>query len=282
MEGMSIFSSGDTPLQTRRLDLGYHSGQALLMVVVAMVIILTVSLSVATRSVVELKTSSEEATSQQAFSAAEAGIEKYLKNSQTFTGNVGTANVTVNTVPVGGGNTRAILLNNGNPVLRDDGIDLWLSSYPGYTAPYWSGTFRAYWGSSNDCSSAALEILLITGPAAAPLSNPTITRRVYDPCAARRGTNNFPDTSTPGTVLNVSYANHIVFTIDAANPGIIMRLIPLYANTTIAVTGDSDFPQQGTLVSSTGSAGETKRKITVFQAYPKVPAEFFQYTLFSP
>ncbi|MBI2443543.1 MAG: hypothetical protein HYV40_06610 [Candidatus Levybacteria bacterium] len=262
-------------------------GQALLMVVVAMVIILTISLSVATQSIVNVRTSSEEESSSVAFSAAEAGIEKYLKNAQEFTGTIGTSNVTVNIVPVGG--TTSITLNNGNPVLRDDGADVWLSTFPGYAAPYWSGVMRVHWNRTSGCSdpdtTAALEVLVITGPQANPLSSPSITRRVYDPCQGTRGGaagNHFP---APDNTSGVDgYGNYSNIIINAASPGIIARMIPLYANTVVAVTapGNQDFPQQGSVVSSVGTSGSTTRKIVIYKGYPKVPAEFFQYTLFSP
>lgn len=267
----------------------HRAGQALLMVVVAMVIILTVSLSVATRSIINVRTSSEEASSSAAFSAAEAGIERFLKNSQTFTGNIGTSNVSVVTTQIGGTGTNPsqIVLNGGNPVLRDDGVDVWLSTYPGYTAPYWSGTMRLYWGNpTNDCttptSSAAIEVVLISGPSANPLSAPSISRYVFDQCAARRAANLFSAPIVGGTVGGKTFANAADIIIAPGTPGIIARIIPIYTNTAIAATGGTGFPQQGSVVSSTGSSGDTKRKIIIYQGFPKVPNEFFSYTIFSP
>lgn len=270
-----VHHTGQSPIQ---------SGQALLMVVVAMIIILTVSLSVATRSFINIRTTSEEASSSAAFSAAEAGIEKYLKNSQTFTGNVGTSNVSVNTTQIGGTGTnpRQLVLNSGNPILRDDGVDVWLSTHPGYTSPYWSGTMRVYWGSTTDCNSSAIEVVVITGPSANPLLTPSATRYAFDQCAGRSEENFFSTPITGGTVGGKSFANAADIVINAANPGIIARIIPLYKNTTIAVTGGTGFPQQGSVVSSTGSSGDTKRKISIYQGFPKVPNEFFSYTIFSP
>lgn len=267
-----------------RLFVSSSPGQALLMVVVAMIIILTVSLSVATRSFINVRTSSEEASSSAAFSAAEAGIERYLKNSQTFSGPIGNSDVAVVTTQIGGSGTNPtqIVLNSGNPVLRDDGVDVWLSTYPGYTGPYWSGTMRVYWGDTTDCASSAVEVVLISGPSANPLSSPTTTRYAFDQCAARRGANAFTAPIAGGTVGGVAFANAADIVINAATPGIIARVIPLYLNTTVAVTGGTGFPQQGSVVSSTGTSGDAKRKITIYQGFPKVPNEFFSYTMFSP
>lgn len=287
-----VFSKVSPLFNSFRSIKTHPEGQALLMVVVAMVIVLTVSLSVATRSVVNVRTTNEEASSSAAFSAAEAGIEKYLNDQTPYTGQFGTANISVNSTPIGG--TTSFILNNGNPVLRDDGADVWLSTYPGYTSPYWSGTLRVYWnsvtGCSNPSSTAAIEVLVISGPQANPIGTPSINRYVYGPCQGSRdgaAGNNFsaPTNSGGGTVSGVSFGNYSDISVAAANPGIIARIIPIYANTIVAVVsagGGAAFPQQGTLVSSTGTSGRASRKITIYQGYPKVPTEFFQYTLFSP
>lgn len=256
-------------------------GQAILMVVVAMVIILSVSLSVATRSFINVHTTTEEAKSNEAFSAAEAGIEKYLQAPTPFIGPVGTSDVTVSKQDIGGTGSTQILLNNGAPVLKDDGADVWLSAYPGFTSPLPSGTVLSfYWGTTNDCSSAAIEVLFIQGTVA----NPTVTRRVWDPCSARASVNHFNSLGAPSVVnvniLGVPFKNSAAFTLTST--GLLARVIPLYSNSVIAATLSTNFPLQGSIVSSTGSSGGTQRKITVYKGYPKIPNEFFSYTIFSP
>ena len=57
-----------------------QKGQALLIVVLAMVVALTVGLSVVSRSITNLKNSQQEIDSQKALSAAEAGVELAIKN----------------------------------------------------------------------------------------------------------------------------------------------------------------------------------------------------------
>ena len=53
----------------------YQKGQILLLVVLVMTIALTIGLSLATRTITDIRTTTEEENSQRAFSAAEAGIE---------------------------------------------------------------------------------------------------------------------------------------------------------------------------------------------------------------
>src|SRR5690242_8662448 len=60
-----------------------EAGQALLIVVLVMVIALTVGLSLASRSITNLRNSTDEANSQAAFSAAEAGVEQAVKLGDT-------------------------------------------------------------------------------------------------------------------------------------------------------------------------------------------------------
>src|SRR5690348_4206428 len=114
---------------------GGQKGQAFLIVVLIMIIALTVGLSVASRTVTNLKMSSEEANSQKAFSAAEAGIEQTLQSSsqnpivnQNFTTNNGSQIVSLSRVYLGA-STNKVLLNNGNIVSKDEGLDIWFTQY---------------------------------------------------------------------------------------------------------------------------------------------------------
>ena len=58
-------------------------GQALLIVLLVMTVALTVGLSVATRTIVNVRITTQEEQSQRAFSAAEAGIEETLRTCTT-------------------------------------------------------------------------------------------------------------------------------------------------------------------------------------------------------
>lgn len=164
------------------------SGQVLLLVVVTMIVALTVGLSIASRTVTNLKLSKQNQDSQRAFQAATAGIEKYI-NQANRTGPTDTLlNASAFTTDVGQLSGSQILLNNGDVVDQDRGIDSWLSTYPTYADKY-SGTITLYWGVDGvplDCSSAspnkkkapALEVVILTGS----ITNPTFTKRVFDPC----------------------------------------------------------------------------------------------------
>ena len=68
------------PLWKKTRKYTSQSGQALLIVLLSMAVILTVVLSFASKSITEVSITSYEEDALRAFSAAEAGVEKALLN----------------------------------------------------------------------------------------------------------------------------------------------------------------------------------------------------------
>lgn len=265
----------------RSVDSNWQSGQAVVIVVVGMVIALTIGLSVAARSILNLQTTSEEEISQRAFSAAEAGIERALIDNESFSDVELENNATIRDVVVNPIDTNAqnqLLLNDGIPVLANDPIDVWLSNFPNYASPR-SGTLNIYWGTAAGCSEAALEIVAITGTRASP----SVARTVYDPCVARSAPpagNYFSTPSAGATVAGAALQYGAALNITS---GLLVRIVPLYQNTTVGVvaSGGLDLPSQGFRIESVGQSGQTQRKITVYRGYPKIPYEIFPNVIFS-
>ncbi len=266
----------------------YQEGQILLIVVLVMVTALTVSLSVAARSITNIRTSQDAASSEKAFSAAEAGIEKALTNSQSSTGTfVNNTSYKTTVATVAG---REFPLNNGAPVLKDAAADVWLSTYPTYATP-WTGDLTFYWGTASDvCNQneavntlAALEIIVLSGTTA----NPQIQQYGVDPCSGRSLNNKFQYIAPGGgTIAGRAYQFRKTIAI---NNGLYTRVIPLYAPAMIAVKGCNfantncnTLPSQGSVIQSVGVSSNTKRKIITYRYYPQLPAELFQYNLFLP
>ncbi len=264
----------------------HERGQILLVIVLVITVVLTISLSLFTRSIVNIQLTSEEDQSQRALSAAEAGIEK------TIIANSGISNGTFSNSATFSTTKRLLsgtefLLNNGKLVFKNEGADIWLSEYSSDTSLIyqnpWGGTVTIYWGDASDtCTSsestntmAAVEVIVLSGTK----NNPTSSRYSYDPCAARRASNNFSIPSAGASVLGKSFTNKIQFTVSAGS-GLIARVIPLYANSYFAIQGSPALPMQGTVIDSTGSVGDVKRKISVLQENPFLPAELFTYSLF--
>lgn len=262
-----------------------QKGQMLLIVILVMTVALTVGLSIATRSITNLRVTEEEEASQRAFSAAEAGIEQALKLTKPgeYFAHQPLGQAEIKKVIITELSSSQLLLNNNSPIVKDDGVDIWLSAYPDYTSPQWSGDLTIYWGSaSDDCqqlaasnTQAAIEVVLLTGLE----SNPVATHYVFDPCPPRRGENNFTAPLVGGKLLTTQFANRATIPVVQ---GLIARIIPLYASTKIGIESDIAFPSQGSLIESVGKSGDSQHKISVFRGYPKVPNEFFPSLLLVP
>jgi len=259
-----------------------QAGQTLLIVVLVMVISLTVGLSIASKTITNLRISTEEVSSAQALSAAETGVSQSIKSGtntpQTSLPNTATFNAS--STAVSGTN---FLINAGNVIPQDEGTDVWLIAHKSlggldFTSP-WTGTLTIYWGdSSAGCDNAALEIVKITGTLA---SNAVSTRDGYDPDSTRYLSNKLTNVSP--SFPSVS-GKTFCYTKDiSVTNGLLVRIIPLYTNTVLAVSGGlNSLPQQGSIITSTGTSGNVVRKISVVANYYSLPSQFFTYGLFVP
>lgn len=264
-----------------------QKGQSLLIVVLVMIIALTVGLALISRTLTSVKTSTEEASSQKALGAAEAGIEQSLKSNtpinQTSFGSDSKFETSIS--PVSG---RSFMVNGGNVVQRDDDVDVWMSDYSTesaklYLNPISSNVSVSFGTATNACDNPAIEIDVISGSKTAPIQN----SYAYDPCVSRRAANRFSapeagsgDNFTDPSGNTISFS-HKTPTISVTN-GLFMRIVPIYKSSKIGVSSSNSLPSQGSIVNSIGTSGTTKRSIVVFQGFPKIPAEFFPYSLFSP
>lgn len=266
-----------------------QNGQALLIVVLVMVVALTVGLSIASKSITSFRNSTEQASSQKALSAAEAGIEQALKSNTSISSSFPQDTKYDAVVSIVQGKT--FLLNGGNPVLQNSGIDLWLTTYSKnpaelYKNPYPSSeSFTVYWGdSSGGCNNAALEVVVIAGTRASPV----ISTYAFDPCEDRSNKNSLEFIN----LIKADMAGRTFYyqaTIPVGNGGVpgggglIARVVPLYTSAIMAVNSIiTPFPPQGSAITSVGKSGTTERKVNVFQGYPALPAEYFLYNLFVP
>lgn len=263
-------------------------GQALLIIILIIVVSMTVGLSVASRSITNLRLSTEEENSQRAFSAAESGIEQVLTTGQSID-----TEVTLNkqtkikraSVTTISGNE--FFVNNSNPVIKSDGADVWLIQHngdgtPDYPSAQQNLKLDVHWGLPNvtgDCNNAAIEVVTIVGPVGSEKS----VREAHDPCTNRRSGNNFSTASLgggSGVCQNLPYKANLA-KIDG---GILMRVIPHYANAIVCVDVQAQklLPSQGLLIDAVGTSGDTSRKVTFFQGFPRLPVEFFPYIQLVP
>lgn len=289
-----------------------EAGQTIIILLLAMLVALTIGLSLVQSSISDLANSTKVEQSSRAFSAAEAGIEQALADSSnttvssTVTGNQSNATVTV-TEDLPPSNVDAL---EYPPVGRADLAHFWLASPTDLTDVYKRKNVFIYFGNSglsfdsNDIP--AIEVNLITKsiPTGAYFSN----RYFFDPVSSRVSTNNFtlvPATNcnqNPGVGVTTSYsdlpspANRYFYCkqdldIDfPATDPILIRIRVLYSNKNQSVAvgkGDKqcngercNLPPQATLYTSKGSAGQTEKVLTVFKE-KNVVLSFFDYAIFS-
>lgn len=263
-----------------------EGGQILLIVVLAMIVALTVGLSIVSRTVTELKLARQNEESQRAFQAAEAGIEQALQqtpSSQIITfDKTFTTNNSAFSTKITAQDGTTILLNNGERVDQATGADVWLSDHPNFENQV-SGSLILYWGeSSQNCAvlsgnavMPALEVIILDGN----LSNPNLTKYIFDSCGTGR-TPGSTDSSGSATIGGVVFSNSTSSIVISS--GIIMKVIPIYNSTVVgAVATGFTFPIQGSIIESTGTSGDTVRKVTYYQSFPQMPLEVFPYTILS-
>lgn len=270
-----------------KLRLENQNGQALLIIVLVMVIALTVGLSLAARTIINLRNTSEQAGSQKALSAAEAGIEQAIKEntapgsfSNSFPGAGGeSARYTTTVAPVSG--SGSFLLNGpaGVAIQRSDGVYVWVRPYADNFTTSWSGDLTIYWGeNSGNCNNAALEVAILYGTK----DNPLLRRIAYDACPARLSSNRFLAASyIQNTISGKTLYNRAIIA-GLANV-LLIKINPIYKDAIIGVSGSSPLADQGKVITSVGTAGQSiTRKITVFEGYPEIPFELFPTSLLIP
>lgn len=280
-----------------------ESGQILVLVLLVILVGVTVGLSIASRTLSNLKNTAELDQSNRAFSAAEAGIERALSALQAdpqacdapsscaadFEGI--SADVVVSTV---GGNDRAFGIN---ALAKDDVIQANLDGYSGrYLTLYWGLT-----GDRDDCvnlSAAAVVSVVYEHSGQYGLG-----KAALDECLAggRNPGNGFtrtgiqlPPASEKVTIQDGSQQDGFAYkyTLDL-QPG--QSLIPSGATIKmvrvrlmyngpkpIALVPQTshNLPNQGQQITSTAEVGGTQRTVKVLKTTPALPA-IFDYALFN-
>lgn len=258
-----------------------EKGQALLVVILTMVVSLTVGLSLASRSITNLRISTSQEESQKAFSAAEAGIEEALKSGVSIAEQTLPNNAKYSASVVGAALSEFVVPGIAG---KDEPVQIWLGPYPipinNQSWGYGGGNYVLYWGNPADAcpDAAALEVIVFS----APSNSPNVTHYAFDPCD--RG-NNFTKAfrfDSPQQIQGTYFRYTVAFNVPQ---GLFIRIIPLYKSTTLAIKpSPGSLPSQGKEIEAVGkviSGGEeVVRKIKVFQSYPTLPG-YFDYALFS-
>ena len=245
-----------------------ESGQVAVIVALSMAVMATITLSVVSRSVVDLRLTDIEEESAAALKAAEAGLEKALKSlesddfsSSDFPG----ASYQVDVENKGEtGFVTASAISKGEAVEVEMG---------GASPP---SSIRVYWGDSNDSTESPTGAVEVLKYSKVSDDDYRVERFVYDPDATRRSSNNFdaPITVNPGSFQSVDFSARSEIVTDADD--VLIRIRTFYNLATLGVEPlGGVLPQQIYEAVATGEAADdVQRKVRAVRGSPQLPAVF--------
>lgn len=168
----------------------FQSGQAILMVLLITIVILTIGLSVVSRSVTDVRISAQSQEAARAFWVAQGSLEKAVKARLSSDSNtVGDINYQVSKTIPASANYYIF------PDLIDQGekMTFWLINYDNPALFYGGGSLTVYWGNSgedkNKDTTPALEATLIYRDNSSPVKYYS-RRYPFDPNNGRRSSSN--------------------------------------------------------------------------------------------
>jgi len=286
------------------------SGQALLLVLLSMAVVLTIVLSILSRSITDVAVTTRSEEALRAFSAAEAGVERALIiGSDISTTSLGDAEFSADVSSYAEGSNSFYYPVN---ILSGEAMSVWFVAHDtdenficSPTNPCFTGnTIKVCWGKpgtpASDATTPAIEVSVVYAQTPGDYSTIRVARGVYDPNSGRWATNNFasPDAGTC-TINGKSFQFQKTIGLGAAGLNIpiasystenglqFARVRMLYNSTTAQplgvnanFAGNSPLPSQGTMIAASGSSGESNRKIEVFRSFGESPP-IFDSALFS-
>lgn len=285
----------------------YNSGQAILIVLLSMAVILTIVLSVLSRSITDISISTQDEDSLRAFSAAEAGVEKALIGTVIGSAELGNANYSFNVSAFAEGEKE---FNNSSQLFSGESLTTWFVAHDSQALstcsadkPCFTGdTLKVCWGKpgtdANLSVTPALELVIFYTPVLGDYSSTLIAREAIDPNSSRRVANSFsqPDSGNC-TISGETYQFQKTLNLgDAGIPagtynnqnGLQFMIIRSLYNTnesnsigiSVNFPNNSVLPSQGMLIDSKGSSGNANRKIEVFNSFREIP-EVFEFGVYS-
>lgn len=290
-----------------------NQGQALVLVLLSLAVVLTLVLFILSRSITDIAISSRQEESVRAFSAAEAGIEKSLVIGTGANQEFSDANYTSSVSDYAESTTDYVYPIN---MASGDTFTTWFSahdsngdmvcdaSHPCFysTSSGTSNFVKVCWGktgtSASSATTPAMELSLFYEATPGNPATTQIGRVAYDPYSARTTENMFSDATTAAcTISGVSYAFQKTITFDdfglpagvsSTQGGLQFMRARMFYNSdtshpvgvTVNFAGNSTLPSQGQSIVSTGVSGESNRRLEVFQGWPEVPS-IFDYSVYS-
>lgn len=287
-----------------------QSGQIILVLLLIITVALGIGLSIVNRSLSDVSTATKVEQSSRAFSAAEAGIERAVKNSLAGQPSTPDFNLDETLVEV---EVKDNLPDAGQaleypPIGKEEIAHVWLVNpvtldADGYNGVSGGTSLNIYWGDPavTGLDVPAIEVSFVYADTSSPAAYRT-QKFYYDPDSTRRTSNGFSDPiaggagncSNPTAVSALSpspgkaYKCRVTIAPSTTNFPSLSRLMLVRARVfyssvsqPFAVAATSGpLPRQAKMFTSTGTTGDTQRKVRLFQVSNVVPF-YFDYALFS-
>lgn len=261
-----------------------ESGQVIILILLIGLLGLTVGLSILSRTLEDLRQTTEIDESARALAAAEAGAEVALQDLADLSGGyIATATETFDNKT---SYSYTIDSEAPNFIAPDEPLpadEIYQVNLDGYTG----GSLTLYWGLGEGevSSPAAILLAFITGDPGS-FGSPTygIAKSAFDPEATRAANNNFETASVingPHNFARKAYQWKVMVNVPAKTK--LFRLKALYNPTSWALEPavGASLPVQGFRVRSVGeSVGGVQRVVEVFQAAAALPP-IFDFALFA-
>jgi len=264
----------------------------LLIILLVVTVVLTIGISVASRSVTDVKISQQSAESGRAFWVAQAGLEKAIKAGSTIVSdNLNNVSYSVSKTGLGGG----VEFVFPEKVLANEPITLWLVSHNETSGeietdnPY-NDKLTLYWGNEGESISSETTPALETTLVYATSGVFKTKRFTFDPWEDRRtSSTNFASAQAGGTVLgqNLSFSSgeiNLKSILKSSDIPYLFRLRLLFSSTPqlVAVKAASSLPSQGSCYFSSATISESgvTRKLSTCRLW-QVSSSIFDYSLFS-
>lgn len=287
----------------------YHStrGQALLVLVLLIALVITVVTSISYRLTTETQSAKSQEENVRALAAADSGIERGIRLINTGAADAAHVEFNYGAPEVGLGDIAGINPNRSlvsidnttdsvfiSPEIpQDEQYTFYVSNYPSMTTPF-SGNLIVRFGSNpaGQCNSSprtepAVEVTIIHGA-----QSELVDRLVYEPCS---GASSIGGTTISPNTTSVPLSNNgQTFTFRYSNVGNVLTISPatypnakfiivrvLFGDTRLAFQrqGAGAIPVQGKVITSEAvSVSGTSKVVTLLQTFPQIPADFFVTT----
>lgn len=254
-----------------------QSGQAVLIVLLSLSVVLVIVMYILSRSVTDISLSTKNDDSMRAFSAAEAGIERALVIGNS-SANLADASFTASVTDFGNGENEVVYPFN---LKSGESAVFWLS-YGG--VDFNGNTARICWGNSgtnpSNSDTPALEISIFYYDGVDYL----VSRSVFDSYSGLRSPepNNFDSAVVSAcTIGDTNFAFQADLDLTGLTDIKYITAKVLYNTVSshkvgldVNFAGNSTLPSQGSLIESTGTYANANRKISVYQLNPVAPPIF--------